>query len=141
MNRRELVLGQHVAGLDDAVDPERQQQHRVWITEHGVEVVQTDEGEAGVKTVPVGEGVIHATRARHEDDEGEQRHRQRGEPPRRRGMRGQTYTISVMLPDIRNPFFPEILDGLTDAPDATDYQMLMGPGTNSEAAEARVTEP
>src|SRR5207244_7941884 len=23
-----------------------------------------------------------------------------------RGMRGQTYTIGVMLPDLRNPFFP-----------------------------------
>ncbi|MFF2940894.1 LacI family DNA-binding transcriptional regulator [Streptomyces niveus] len=57
-----------------------------------------------------------------------------------RGMRGQTYTIGVMLPDIRNPFFPEILDGLTDALDATDYQVLMGPGSNGEAAEARVTE-
>ncbi|AQU65002.1 LacI family DNA-binding transcriptional regulator [Streptomyces niveus] len=57
-----------------------------------------------------------------------------------RGMRGQTYTIGVMLPDIRNPFFPEILDGLTEALDETDYQVLMGPGCNGEAAEARVTE-
>jgi LacI family transcriptional regulator len=31
-----------------------------------------------------------------------------------RGMRGQTYTIGVMLPNIRNPFFPEILDGAMD---------------------------
>ncbi|MFE3247660.1 LacI family DNA-binding transcriptional regulator [Streptomyces sp. NPDC059209] len=57
-----------------------------------------------------------------------------------RGMRGRTYTIGVMLPDIRNPFFPEILDGLTEALDETDYQVLMGPGCNGEAAEARVTE-
>lgn len=58
-----------------------------------------------------------------------------------RGMRGQTYTIGVMLPDIRNPFFPEIIDGLTDALRDTPYQVLLGPGgCNDEHAEARVTE-
>ncbi|MFJ9761812.1 LacI family DNA-binding transcriptional regulator [Streptomyces sp. NPDC101149] len=57
-----------------------------------------------------------------------------------RGMRGQTYTIGVMLPDIRNPFFPEIVDGLTDVLWETDYQVLMAPGRNGEKAEARVTE-
>ncbi|MGH3875400.1 MAG: LacI family DNA-binding transcriptional regulator [Actinophytocola sp.] len=57
-----------------------------------------------------------------------------------RGMRGQTYTIGVMLPDIRNPFFPEILDGLTESLRDTDYQVLLGPGCNGEDAEARVTE-
>jgi LacI family transcriptional regulator len=57
-----------------------------------------------------------------------------------RGMRGQTYTIGVMLPDIRNPFFPEILDGLTESLHGTDYQVLLGPGGNGENAEARVTE-
>jgi hypothetical protein len=31
-----------------------------------------------------------------------------------RGMRGQTYTIGVMLPDIRNSFFADILDGVSD---------------------------
>jgi LacI family transcriptional regulator len=57
-----------------------------------------------------------------------------------RGMRGQTYTIGVMLPDIRNPFFPDILDGLTERLRDTDYQVLLGPGGNGEQAEARVTE-
>ncbi|MEV5517879.1 LacI family DNA-binding transcriptional regulator [Streptomyces flaveolus] len=57
-----------------------------------------------------------------------------------RGLRGQTYTIGVMLPDIRNPFFPDIVDGVTDWFQDTDYQVLMGPGCNGEAAEARVTE-
>jgi len=55
-----------------------------------------------------------------------------------RGMRGQTYTIGVMLPDLRNPFFPDILDGLTDALNDTQYQVLVGPGGhNDEKAEAR----
>src|SRR6185503_4189597 len=57
-----------------------------------------------------------------------------------RGLRGQTYTIGVMLPNIRNPFFPEILDGLTEWLSGSDYQVLMGSGGNGEDAEARVTE-
>ncbi|MEU4192401.1 LacI family DNA-binding transcriptional regulator [Kribbella sp. NPDC026611] len=58
-----------------------------------------------------------------------------------RGLRGQTYTIGVMLPDIRNPFFPDIVDGLTDALRDTPYQVLLGPGgCNDEHAEACVTE-
>ncbi|MGI5423840.1 LacI family DNA-binding transcriptional regulator [Streptomyces sp. CA-179760] len=57
-----------------------------------------------------------------------------------RGLRGQTYTIGVMLPDIRNPFFPEILDGITASLEATEYQVFLGPGCNGEKAEARVTD-
>jgi LacI family transcriptional regulator len=57
-----------------------------------------------------------------------------------RGMRGQTYTIGVMLPDIRNPFFPDILDGLTEALRDTEYQVLLGPGCNGEREEIKVTE-
>lgn len=57
-----------------------------------------------------------------------------------RGLRGQTYTIGVMLPDIRNPFFPEILDGITASLEDTEYQVFLGPGCNGEKAEARVTE-
>lgn len=58
-----------------------------------------------------------------------------------RGLRGQTYTIGVMLPDIRNPFFPEIVDGVTGRLADTDYQVFLGPGgCNDEQTEARVTE-
>src|SRR5215471_11761110 len=57
-----------------------------------------------------------------------------------RGMRGQTYTIGVMLPNIRNPFFADILDGITERLQSTDYQVLLGPGCNGEEAEARVTD-
>ncbi|QNP68626.1 LacI family DNA-binding transcriptional regulator [Streptomyces roseirectus] len=57
-----------------------------------------------------------------------------------RGLRGRTYTVGVMLPDIRNPFFPEVLDGITARLAATEYQVFLGTGCNGEAAEARVTE-
>jgi LacI family transcriptional regulator len=30
-----------------------------------------------------------------------------------RGMRGQTYTLGVMVPDIYNPFFADIISGRT----------------------------
>src|SRR5918994_4004597 len=53
-----------------------------------------------------------------------------------RGMRGQTYTIGVILPDIRNPFFPDILDGLTDKLRGTGYQLLMASCCNDEKGEA-----
>jgi LacI family transcriptional regulator len=57
-----------------------------------------------------------------------------------RGMRGQTYTIGVMVPSIRNPFFPEIIDGLTGQLHGTDYQVLLGPGNSEHQVQARVTE-
>lgn len=58
-----------------------------------------------------------------------------------RGMRGQTYTVGVVLPDIRNPFFPDIIDGITARLHDTDYQVLLGPGGCDDVkAEAVVTE-
>jgi LacI family transcriptional regulator len=57
-----------------------------------------------------------------------------------RGMRGQTYTIGVMVPDIRNPFFADILDGLGEWLQDTDYQVLLGAGRHGEDAEARLTD-
>jgi LacI family transcriptional regulator len=57
-----------------------------------------------------------------------------------RGMRGQTYTLGVMVPDIRNPFFADVLDGFTERLRNTEYQVFLAPGSNGEEAEARVTE-
>lgn len=57
-----------------------------------------------------------------------------------RAMRGRTYTIGVMFPDIRNPFFADILDGLAGRLRDTGYQVLHGTGCNDEATEAHVTE-
>jgi LacI family transcriptional regulator len=56
-----------------------------------------------------------------------------------RGLRGQSYTIGVMLPDIRNPFFPDILDGLTDTLRNTDYHVLLSPSCDNETDEGKIT--
>lgn len=45
-----------------------------------------------------------------------------------RGMRGQTYTLGVLLNDLRNPFMPDILDGVNTALARTQYQALLGMG-------------
>jgi len=57
-----------------------------------------------------------------------------------RGMRGQTYTIGVMIPDVRNPFFPELIEGISDHLAGTEYQALLGPGGSDPGSQARITE-
>ena len=57
-----------------------------------------------------------------------------------RGMRGQTYTLGFVIPDLRNPFFADILDGITEQLGGTDYQVLMAACCNDEPGEARITE-
>jgi len=43
-----------------------------------------------------------------------------------RGMRGRTYTIGVLLDNIRNPFFADILDGIRDELHRSEYTVLIG---------------
>jgi LacI family transcriptional regulator len=43
-----------------------------------------------------------------------------------RGMRGRTYTIGVLLDNIRNAFFADILDGIHDELHQTEYSVLIG---------------
>ncbi|MFI1996429.1 LacI family DNA-binding transcriptional regulator [Actinoplanes sp. NPDC020271] len=57
-----------------------------------------------------------------------------------RGLRGQTYTIGVMIPELRNLFFADILDGITAQLGDSAYQVLIAPGCNGEKAEARVID-
>lgn len=57
-----------------------------------------------------------------------------------RALRGRTYTIGVLLPDVRNPFFTDILDGITEHLTGTEYQLLMASSCDDEAGEARVTD-
>ncbi|MFG1992455.1 LacI family DNA-binding transcriptional regulator [Actinoplanes sp. NPDC048988] len=57
-----------------------------------------------------------------------------------RGLRGQTYTIGVMIPELRNLFFADVIDGINAQIGDTDYQVLIAPGCNGEKAEARVMD-
>ena len=58
-----------------------------------------------------------------------------------RGMRGQTYTLGLILPDLHNPFFADILAGINAALERTQYQLLIGvcesdPGNETALIEA-----
>ncbi|MFG2004255.1 LacI family DNA-binding transcriptional regulator [Spirillospora sp. NPDC048911] len=57
-----------------------------------------------------------------------------------RAMRGRTYTIGLMLPHIRNPFFADILDGLMEQLGGTDYQAIMIQGGATRKTEQRAVD-
>lgn len=57
-----------------------------------------------------------------------------------RGMRGRTFTIGLVLPHIRNPFFADILDGLTEYLENTDYQAFMIQGGATRKVELRAVD-
>lgn len=52
-----------------------------------------------------------------------------------RGLRGRTYTLGVVMPDMRNPFFPDILDGVWAALRDTQYQPLLAVRPSDDATE------
>lgn len=57
-----------------------------------------------------------------------------------RGMRGQTYTLGVLLPDLRNPFFADIMAGVNDALERTQYQPLLGVGQSETSLEQALVD-
>jgi DNA-binding LacI/PurR family transcriptional regulator len=57
-----------------------------------------------------------------------------------RGMRGQTYTLGMILPDIHNPFFTDIVAGVNTALDRTQYQVFYGIGLSSAATEQSLVD-
>ena len=52
----------------------------------------------------------------------------------------RTNTIGVVLNDIHNPFFAEIIDGIQAASDEADYRVLIGNGKRSPSGEAEMVE-
>ncbi|MFD7818347.1 LacI family DNA-binding transcriptional regulator [Streptomyces sp. NPDC059785] len=56
-----------------------------------------------------------------------------------RGMRGRTYTIGVLLDNIRNTFFADILDGIRDELHDSEYTVLIGAAGFGAAAQSRTT--
>ena len=57
-----------------------------------------------------------------------------------RGMRGQTYTLGVLLPDLHNPFFADIMAGIDEALVRTQYQPLLGIGQAATTTEHAVID-
>lgn len=57
-----------------------------------------------------------------------------------RGMRGRTYTLGILLGDIRNTFFPDIVDGMVETLDRTEYKALLGIGRSSAPVEVAMVE-
>jgi LacI family transcriptional regulator len=43
-----------------------------------------------------------------------------------RGLRGRTYTLGLVFPDLRNPFFADIFAGVNSALERTQYQAMQG---------------
>ncbi|MBC7477489.1 MAG: LacI family DNA-binding transcriptional regulator [Pseudorhodobacter sp.] len=57
-----------------------------------------------------------------------------------RGMRGQTYTIGVLLVGIDNPFLPQVFAGIDQVAAAGGYKILLGVGAARMPMEARLIE-
>ncbi|GGV68905.1 LacI family transcriptional regulator [Streptomyces longisporoflavus] len=55
-----------------------------------------------------------------------------------RGMRGRTYTIGVLLDNIRNTFFADILDGVRDQLRDSDYTIMIGAAGFGARDQAKV---
>jgi DNA-binding LacI/PurR family transcriptional regulator len=52
----------------------------------------------------------------------------------------RTRTIGVLLNDLHNPFFSEILDGIFDTADDLDYRLLIGSGRRQAPGELRAVD-
>jgi len=57
-----------------------------------------------------------------------------------RAMRGRSYTLGVILSDIRNPFFADVLEGVQAGLADTPYQPLVGLSHSEAVVESSVVE-
>jgi LacI family transcriptional regulator len=57
-----------------------------------------------------------------------------------RGMRGQTFAIGITMPDMRNPFFADIMSGVNSALERTPYQPLLGISQDTPLVEQALIE-
>jgi LacI family transcriptional regulator len=57
-----------------------------------------------------------------------------------RGMRGQTYTIGVLLVEIGNPFLPSVIDGINTVLEPSNYKALLGVGRSKASIESSLIE-
>jgi DNA-binding LacI/PurR family transcriptional regulator len=57
-----------------------------------------------------------------------------------RGMRGQTYTLGFLIPDLHNPFFADIMAGVNTALERTQYQTLLGASESISSMQTALIE-
>jgi len=57
-----------------------------------------------------------------------------------RGMRGQTFTIGVLLVELANPFLPQIIDGVNEVLAESNYKAMLGVGQSDMKLEAKLIE-
>jgi DNA-binding LacI/PurR family transcriptional regulator len=57
-----------------------------------------------------------------------------------RGMRGRTYTIGVLLSDLHNPFFAEVVDGIEEALASSGFRAVLGTGSRDAGREEEAAE-
>lgn len=57
-----------------------------------------------------------------------------------RGMRGQTFTLGVLLVDIENPFLPAVYHGIEEVTETKGYKIMVGVGKAHERREAQLIE-
>ncbi|WP_251069558.1 hypothetical protein [Streptomyces sp. ISL-96] len=54
-----------------------------------------------------------------------------------RGVRGRTYTIGVLLDNVRNAFFADVLDGISEELRQSEYTVLIGAAGFGPEEQAR----
>lgn len=57
-----------------------------------------------------------------------------------RGMRGQTFTLGVLLVEIANPFLPSVYHGIESVTDAAGYKIMVGVGAARARREQQLIE-
>lgn len=57
-----------------------------------------------------------------------------------RGLRGSTFTIGLLLVDIRNPFLPEVIDGVNGVLARSHYRAMIGVGEAKTQLETSLIE-
>lgn len=107
-------------------------------TKTGRVTIKTVAADAGVSVAAVSKvlrdayGVSDALRARVQASMEKLNYRPHAGA---RAMRGRTYTLGVLLPDMRNPFFADILTGVNEALERTQYQLLLGVSQSTQPIE------
>jgi len=100
--------------------------------------IRTVAGDAGVSVAAVSKvlrdayGVSEALRGKVQESMQKLGYRPHAAA---RGMRGQTYTLGFLIPDMHNPFFADIMAGLNAALERTQYQVLLGVSDSARTKE------